>query len=96
MRPDRIAGTAEAERLALEAFAYITADEDRLFRFIDMTGIRPDSIREVASQPGFLVAVLDHVLSEDEMVLGLAAQLGIKPERVAEARHRLQPPESFE
>jgi hypothetical protein len=42
------------------------------------------------------VAVLDHVLSEDEMVLGLAAQLGIKPERVAEARHRLQPPESFE
>lgn len=96
MSLDKIGGRARAEEVAGEAFAFLAEDEDRLYRFLDMTGLRPDSIREAAAQPGFLVAVLDHVLSDDELVLAVAGRLGIRPERVQEARWKLQPPDGFE
>ena len=85
----------EAERIALEALGYLVADEDRLWAFLAATGLEPGTIRQAARTPGFLVAVLDHVAANEALLIELAGTLGIKPERLMEARHTLAP-EPFE
>ena len=81
----------EAERVAVEALGYLTADEDRLWAFLGATGLDPSSIRQAARSRGFLVAVLDHVAQNDNLLIDLAAALHTKPERIMMARHVLSP-----
>jgi hypothetical protein len=85
----------EAERVAVEALAYLTADEDRLWAFLGATGLDPGSIRQAARSRGFLVAVLDHVAQNESLLIDLAAAVKAKPERIMEAR-RVLSPEAFD
>ncbi len=91
MRSQKILNQEEAERLALDALGFLAADEDRLFRFLDATGLRPETLREAAGAPDFLTAVLDYVVSDEPLMLHLAAALTIKPERIMEAKQKLSP-----
>ena len=54
---------SQAEEVAIAVFGRITSDEERLGRFFDLTGLRPDGMREAAASPGFFENVLDHVVS---------------------------------
>lgn len=86
-------GAAGAERLALDVLVWLAGEEERLLPFLELSGLRPDTLREGAGDPALLGAVLDHVMGEDERLLACAAALGVKPERIVEAWQRLQPPE---
>jgi hypothetical protein len=81
----------EAETMAAEAFATLAGDEERLSRFLEVTGLRPETIRQAAASPEFLSAVLDHVASDERLLLEVARALATKPERIMEARHTLSP-----
>ncbi|MFO1149101.1 MAG: DUF3572 domain-containing protein [Alsobacter sp.] len=81
-----------AEELAGAALAFLGSDPERLARFLDLTGLTPDTIRAAAASPGFTLAVLDHILSDDELVLALSAEAGCRPEEVMAARNRLAGP----
>lgn len=96
MRSQQILNRTEAERLALAALDFLVGDEDRLYGFLDRTGLQPETIRKAAASPGFLAAVLDHVASDDALVLALAGALAVKPERVMEAREMLSPSEPLD
>jgi len=78
-----------AERVAFAALAFLAADGERLGRFLAVTGLEPARIRAAATEPGFLSAVLDHLVGDDELIVGLARELGVRPEDVAEARRIL-------
>jgi hypothetical protein len=88
-----VLGRDEAERIAVAALSYLAADHERLTRFLDVTGLHPGEIRSAATEPGFLAAVLDHLCGDDALIVGLAAELGVRPERVAGARRVLSPEE---
>lgn len=81
-----------SERLAIEVLGWLAADEDRLFRFVAASGLEPGTLRESLHDPGFLGAVLDHVMSDEPSLLACAEALDVKPERIASAWQRLQPP----
>jgi Protein of unknown function (DUF3572) len=83
----------EAEDVAVSAFTFITADEERLSRFLALSGLGADSIRSAASAPGFLAAVLDYAASDEPLLLDLAKAMNTKPERIMEARWTLSPSE---
>ena len=83
----------QAESVALDAFGFLAEDEERLRRFLDSTGLRPDTIRAAAASPGFHAAVLDYVASDEPLLVALAAALNTKPERIIEARQTLSPSE---
>ncbi|MBF9234079.1 DUF3572 domain-containing protein [Microvirga alba] len=83
----------EAESVAVAAFTYLTADEERLSRFLALSGLSADSIRSAASAPGFFAAILDYVASDEPLLLDLAKELNTKPERIMEARWTLSPSE---
>jgi Protein of unknown function (DUF3572) len=82
-----------AERIAIAALAFLAGDHGRLTRFLDVSGLAPARIRDAAGEPGFLAAVLDHLVGDDELIGGLAEDLRIRPEDVVEAQRVLSPGE---
>ena len=86
-------GDEEAGRLALDALVWLAEDEERLLPFLSLSGLTPATLRDSARDPAFLGAVLDHVMGDEATLIACAGALGLKPERIAAAWRRLQPPE---
>lgn len=81
----------DAEALALAALEFLSGDEERISRFLDLSGLDPGTLRKAAAEPGFLSGVLDHVVSDEALLVHFAEAAGIAPERVGEARRLLSP-----
>ena len=77
------------ENLAIQALGFLAQDPERLGRFLSLAGIGPDGIREAAADPGFLAGVLDHVASDEPLLLAVAEHAGVKPEAVMRAHAAL-------
>jgi hypothetical protein len=75
-----------AESLALEALSFLARDAGRIAGFLANAGVGPDQLREVAHEPGFLVAVLDHLLTDEPLLLMFSEDSGISPRAVPAAR----------
>ena len=81
----------EAEGLAIDALAFLAADETRLIPFLRATGFDPAAIRQEAGSPEFLAGVLDFLMSDDSLLLVFAAHRALDPNLVAAARRALMP-----
>ena len=77
------------ENLAIQALGFLAQDPERLGRFLSLAGIGPDAIREAAADPAFLAGVLDHVASDEPLLLAVAEHAGVKPEAVMRAHAAL-------
>lgn len=77
---------SEAEQIAIRAVAFITDDETRLARFLDLTGWTPDALKDGPGRPAFLQAVLEHLAGDETLLLTFAANGGIDPALVAHAQ----------
>ncbi len=88
-------GGADAQAIAVEALAFLASDDERLGRFLALTGLSPDTIRAAAASPGFLVAVLDHLAEDESMLLAFSANAGRDPAAVVAARASLAGPLAF-
>ena len=78
-----------AEILALEGLGWLAGQEDGLQRFLDQSGIEPGGLREAAGRPEAGLAVLDFLLSNEDLLLGFCASADIDPQALHLARHRL-------
>ncbi len=78
-----------AESLAVQALTYLGSDPERLGRFLSLSGLGPQSLRAAARAPGFLAAVLEHLASDEDLLLGFAADQEIDPAEVDRARRLL-------
>lgn len=87
---DRLSPEA-AETLAVEALAFLAEDPETLGRFLSATGLGPETLRAAASEPGFLAAVLEHVMADEALLLVFAERRRIRPMMIAAARHMLDP-----
>jgi len=83
----------EAENVAVGAFSFITSDEERLSRFLAVSGLQPDTIRSAAASPGFFAGILDYVVSDEPLLVALAKELNAKPEHIMSAYWTLSPSE---
>lgn len=79
----------DPEALALQAIAFLTADDDRLARFLGLTGLDGNALRHIAGDPHGLGAVLDYLLGSEPLLLEFAAEIGVDPGVIASQRHRL-------
>jgi hypothetical protein len=79
----------EAAALALSGLAFLAEDTARLGRFLALTGLGPDQLRALADTPETLLAVLDHLLADESLLLVFAAANGLAPESVSLARATL-------
>ena len=84
---------ARAEAMAVEALGFLGGSPERLIRFLDVSGLRPDTLRAAAAEPGFFAGLMDYLVSDEELLLAFAGEIGASPESVMQARHVLSPTE---
>lgn len=68
------------ETLALRALATVIGDDRLRDRFLALTGLSPDELRQSAGDPGTLAALLDFLAAHEPDLMLVAERLGVKPE----------------
>ncbi len=76
----------DPEALATSALAFLAADPERLGRFLATSGLDPSNIRSASRNPNFLPSVLDHLMTDDRLLIAFAESENIRPETIAETR----------
>jgi hypothetical protein len=76
--------------LALHALATAVSDERRARRFLDLTGIGTDELRARAADPVLLAALIRFLEAHEPDLIAVAEAMQVKPERLVEARRRLE------
>ena len=89
-KPLRNRVLAEApETIAFQALAYLAARPELLEAFLAQSGLRPETVRAAAEAPGFLPAVIEHILANEALLIEFAGEQGIDPASVAAAHAKL-------
>ena len=86
----RSPNVADSVTVALQALAVSLGDELRASRLLSLTGLTPDDLRERATEPAVLVAVLRFLEDHEPDLLAVADTLGIKPQELVAARSALE------
>ena len=76
--------------VALQALAVTIGDERRAERLLALSGISPADLRERATDPVLLAAVLAFLESHEPDLVAVAADLRMKPEELAAVRSELE------
>lgn len=76
----------DAETISIEALAFLADDPSRLARFLTETGISADTLIRQASRPATMQAILDHLMSDESLLLVFAADKARRPEEIAAAQ----------
>jgi hypothetical protein len=85
-----------AETVAAQALAFLASEEAHLFRFLALTGLDLARLRAEAGSREVLRAVLDHLASDESLLLTFAANAKLAPEAVARAQIVLRGEENGE
>lgn len=75
----------EAEELAIAALLFIANDPELMPRFLNITGINAEDIRQAAASKGFLAGVLQFIMAHEPTLMAFSAQSGYPPQSVGEA-----------
>ena len=84
------APTNDPSGLALRALAATLGDQRLADRFLSLSGIHPPDLRQRASDPGVLAALLRFLEAHEPDLVAIAEQLGVKPDALVAARHELE------
>lgn len=78
-----------AEALAFRAIAFIAADEAYLTDFLNRSGVSPHTLADYLEDRDFLTGVLDHLLSDESLLLAFCGNAGIDPTDISRAHQTL-------
>ncbi|MBL4645047.1 MAG: DUF3572 domain-containing protein [Rhizobiales bacterium] len=79
----------DAENIAIQALSYLSRDSDTFQRFLNLSGLSVNQLREAAESPGFLAGVLDHIMQDESLLLTFSQNEGINPQHIANAHSHL-------
>ena len=74
-----------AEEIGIQALAFLAADDNRLAKFLGLTGIAPNDLVAGARTAPMLAAILEHLSGDESLLLVFATEAGLPPERIGEA-----------
>jgi hypothetical protein len=78
-----------AEALAISALGFIASDPELLPRFLAISGIEAQAIRQAAREPGFLAGVLQFIAAHEPTLLRFSEETGVPPQQVSAALRAL-------
>jgi len=85
-----IAGETNDEALALSALSWTLGDEARAGRFLALTGLTPEGLRDALDERSTLAAVLRFLEAHEPDLIACAADLRVDPAGIPAARRRLE------
>ena len=83
------APSVDPAALALQALAWVLADERRAQRLLDLTGLTPELLRNRLDSAEIQLSVLDFLCAHEPDLVAAAGELGVAPGDIATARERL-------
>lgn len=78
-----------AETFALQALAWLAANDDLLPVFLGSTGASEADVKNLAADPVFLGAVLDFLMMNDEWVIAFCDHIAAPYDRIMALRGAL-------
>ena len=84
------AATNDPTAIALRALAATLGEQRLAERFLSLSGIEPPELRQRASDPDVLVALLRFLEAHEPDLVAIAAELGVKPAALVAARRELE------
>ena len=89
LKPRHLTSRGAAEEVALQALTFLAADPERIGPLLAESGLAPNELRRVMRAPAFQVAVLDHLINHQDLLLLFAAEAQIDPGHAVAARELL-------
>ena len=80
----------DAHTLALQALATTMTDERRARRFLDLTGIGTDDLREQAGHPALLAALIRFLEAHEPDLVAVSEEIGVGASELIAARRALE------
>ena len=75
--------------MALAAIGWILQDDDRAQRYLDLTGLDPDTLRGGLNQPHVLASALDFLANHEPDLVQAAQDIAVEPAELVAARRDL-------
>ncbi|MBS7545008.1 DUF3572 domain-containing protein [Ancylobacter oerskovii] len=75
-----------AQEVAIGVLGFMAGDPERIGSFLAESGLSPADLRQVAGSPAFHVALLDHLINRQDLLLDYAGAAKIDPGHVVAAR----------
>ncbi len=89
-KENNLSASDEAEALTADILGWIAADTTRMGRFMALSGLTGDTLREAAMAPDFPLGVLNFLMSHEPTLLAYCNDRGTDPQRLADIWHRLE------
>jgi hypothetical protein len=86
---DRKTPEIDPAALALAALGWILDEDARAQRFLALTGLTPDSLRQGLAECAVQAAVLDFLTAHEPDLIAASAALGVEPAQLSMASERL-------
>tara|TARA_R110002020_G_scaffold3124_4_gene14344 strand:- start:44 stop:307 length:264 start_codon:yes stop_codon:yes gene_type:complete len=80
---------ADAEDTAIGVLVWLAGEPELMGRFLALTGLEANNLREAAREPGFLAGVLEFLMNHEPTLMDFCAATGTRPEEVTRAFHAL-------
>ena len=87
--PRQPSSGVDPDVIAIQALTYIASEPERAERFLALSGLVPGDLRAAATDPAFLLGVMDHLVGDEPLLLLFAAEASLSPEAVVAAHDRL-------
>ena len=84
------AATNDPTAIALRALAATLGEQRLAERFLSLSGIEPPELRQRASDPDVLTALLRFLEAHEPDLLAIAEELGVEPAILVAARRELE------
>lgn len=78
------------QTLALAALGWVLECEDRAARYLELTGLDPDSLRAGLGDPAILASPLEFLANHEPDLIRAAEALAVSPEELVAAKDALQ------
>jgi hypothetical protein len=79
----------QAATLALKVLVYLVNFESDMSRFMELSGATPGNLRDRVDEPEFLAALLDFLLTHEQLLVRFCDETLIDARAVHMARHVL-------
>jgi hypothetical protein len=79
-----------AEILSLEGLGWLAGDDDALTRFLSLSGAGIETLRDGAASRDTHLAVIEFLLTQEDLMLRFCDDTGTDPQALHLARHILE------
>ena len=81
--------TPESSDIILKLLVFLSTDEDRLTRFLALSGIDPQDLRDRHGDPVFQGFLLDYLFQDDQTTSAFCEDIQASPEALMRLRRKL-------